>query len=435
MEDQGLKGLRRVNSIIIIALFLCGPLFAQNKIPPVEKQAQEIVKYFANTAGCEKIFTQDFLAEVPKEKITGIFKYYFGLCGGVVKIVPVKTNNEFSAQYEFYFEKNYTVNVTIEVETKEPYLVRGLFFGNPVTLVLNFDELIKELKKLPGETSFFAAKLSGGKVIPVAEYNPGAYLGIGSSFKLYILSELLRTVNNGDRKWSDVVTLREESVSMPSGFLHTWHTGTYMTLESLASLMISISDNTATDNLLYIAGRENVEKMLSVTGHSKPELNIPFLATMEMFKLKGGPDKELATKYLASADRKKFVNEELPKIKKEDVSTWSAPLLIDKIEWFASAKDLCNVMNWLRANSENEKGNRVRNILSINPGLSVSKVKWNYIGYKGGSEPGVMSMTYLLCSSKGEWFALSCGWNNTKAPVHEGKFAGLVGSAIHLLEN
>jgi beta-lactamase class A len=207
-----------------------------------------------------------------------------------------------------------------------------------------------------------------------------------------------------------------------------------MTLETLASLMISISDNTATDNLLKIAGKENVQKMLAAAGHSKPEVNIPFLSTVEMFKLKGSPDKGIIQNYLSSTDKNKFLNEDLLKIRKEDFSTWSEPAYIDKVEWFASVKDLCTVMNWIRINSENEKSKRTRNILSINPGLGVSKEKWSYTGYKGGSEPGVMNMTYLLCSAKGEWFVLSCTWNNTKAPVDEAKFSGLVGRAIQLLE-
>ncbi len=420
--------------IFLFLLLFVSIVYSQDKISPVEKQARELMKYFANPAGAEKLFTKDFLKQVPPDRMAGILKYYYSACGAPVKIEPVKITSGFSAKYDYFFEKNSTVAVTINVEQKEPYLISGLFFGNPVIFAADFNEFIEQLKKLPGETSLLAAKLDKDKLVTVAEHNPDKHLAIGSSFKLYILSELLRTINLGQRKWSDVIKLNEECRSLPSGFLHDWHTGTYMTLESLASLMISISDNTATDNLLRTAGRENVEKIQKTAGHSNPQLNIPFLATMDMFKLKGGPDKGTIEKYLASSDRKKFLKEELAKIKRDDFVMWDAPFYIDKVEWFASARDLCNVMNWIKKNSDKEKDSRTRNILSINPGTTISKDKWKYIGYKGGSEPGVMNMTYLLQSAAGDWYVLSCGWNNPKASLDEAKFAGMVSRAIQLLE-
>ena len=428
-----MKSLIKTALLIFCIIGFYKTTSAQEKIIPAEKQAREIMNLFQDQAGLEKLFSQSFLKEVPAEKLKSTFKYYYSLCGACTKITTTKVNNDYSAKYDFVFEKNSTVVVNIIVDSKEPYLITGLYFSNPFIYAATFDDLIKELKKLPGKTSLYAAKLSDDKITSIAEYNSDSYFAIGSSFKLYILSELLREINSVERKWSDVVPLSEESVSMPSGFLHTWHTGTYMTLESLASLMISISDNTATDNLLALAGKENVEKMLSVTGHSKPQLNIPFLSTVEMFKLKGEPGKKAILNYLSSDNKRKFLAEELPKIKRENISTWSTPYYIDKVEWFASTKDLCNVMNWIRINSANE--NRTRNILSINPGLDISKEKWKYIGYKGGSEPGVMNMTYLLCSSKGEWFSVSCSWNNPSAAIDETKFTGFAGRAIKLLEN
>jgi hypothetical protein len=91
-------------------------------------------------------------------------------------------------------------------------------------------------------------------------------------------------------------------------------------------------------------------------------------------------------------------------------------------------------MNWLRLNTERESGDEVRRILSINRGLTISKDKWKYVGFKGGSEAGVMNMTYLLQSADGEWYALSAGWNDTHAPVDEVKLEGLVGRAIELIK-
>ncbi len=34
--------------------------------------------------------------------------------------------------------------------------------------------------------------------------------------------------------------------------------------------------------------------------------------------------------------------------------------------------------------------------LAVNPGMPVDKARWPYVGFKGGSEPGVLQLTWLL---------------------------------------
>ena len=73
-------------------------------------------------------------------------------------------------------------------------------------------------------------------------------------------------------------------------------------------------------------------------------------------------------------------------------------------------------------------------MLTINKALPGGEGdEWGYVGYKGGSETGVMNMTYLLQSKKGDWYVVSGGWNNDQAAVNEGQFAGLMQKAVSLL--
>lgn len=426
---------KRRNSFIIIFIFLSNLAFPQDKITPVAKQAGELAKLFADQAGLEKLFDKSLLDKVPAAKLAGVIKNVFTSNGGFSRMKLTKGDNDFFAKYDFFFDKGFSIPVTIGVEQKEPYLISTLFFGPPVLTFSNFIEVNTTISKLPGEASCVVNILARNGWGLIAGLYPDKQLAIGSSFKLYILSELLRTVNNGERNWKDHTELRKEAVSLPSGILHMKPVGTKITVDSLASLMISISDNTATDNLLYLLGRENVEKIMPVAGHSKPELNTPFLATNEMFKLKGESTKKVITDYLSSVDKRKFLQNELSRIKREDFTMWKDPYFIDKVEWFASVNDLCKVMEWIKANSENEKGKHVLDILAINSGISFSKEKWSYVGYKGGSEPGVMNMTYLLCTAKGRWYTMSFTWNNKNAPINANYFLSIVGGAIKILEN
>lgn len=428
--------VKKIIASMILCLFLVCLVMAQNKTP-LEKRVDDVVNLFSNSpAKYEEVFDKTFLSKVPSNKLTELFTSLFNEFGRCIKTNRLASDQAGVDKFELIFEKGFSIPINIVVDTNEPYYITGLFLGNPSKLTSNFNELLDTLKKFPGETSFTAAKIKDGKLETLATHNADSPLAIGSSFKLYVLSELVRSIKAGEHKWTDVIELEASSMSLPSGITHKWPIGSPITLHTLASLMISISDNTATDHLIQFLGREKIEKVLTLTGNAKTERNMPFLKTNELFKLKLEPSGKLVEVYLAkdTNSRREMLNNEISKIDKQTLKTFSKPLYIDKIEWFASANDMCRVMNWLREQTEIGVNKPAREILSINRGLAISEKDWPYVGFKGGSEPGVLNLTYLLQSQKGEWYFLSIGWNNTNSPVEENKLIGVVQSAIELLK-
>jgi beta-lactamase class A len=190
--------------------------------------------------------------------------------------------------------------------------------------------------------------------------------------------------------------------------------------------MISVSDNSATDTLLHKLGREAVERRLASIGHSNPDKTLPFLSTVEAFALKANPalrDRFLKSSEAAQRDliEKEAKSLTLDKIDNEQLS--KGPASIDSIEWFASPYDLLWLLNHIRA----QKNDDMLSIMAINPGLSPNgAAKWRYVGYKGGSETGVISMSYLLQSKSGKWIVVSGSWNDVAKPVDDNKFAALM---------
>jgi len=108
------------------------------------------------------------------------------------------------------------------------------------------------------------------------------------------------------------------------------------------------------------------------------------------------------------------------------ITAHPVPAAIDRLEWYASATDICQALDWFRGHGDSE----VRGILAINPGPSLDAQRWAYIGYKGGSEPGVISLNFLLQSRQGDWYEVSAIWNNPAAPVQEMQWELLVSSLI-----
>ena len=436
--------MKKILSFIAILAMNSSFSFAQtekSQTPP-ERRAAEVCAQFRQSPGdFDKLFAPDFLAKIPAAQLTGIFTQYFSQLGRCVATKASKAQGENAAEFEFTFEKGFRVPVNISVNASAPNLIDGLWFGNPTSLSSSLSDLANELKTLPGETSILVVRLNDDRMTPLVALNADREMAIGSAFKLYILSELAREVNANERKLSDVVVLDESAVSLPSGTLQTWPRGSPVTLHTLAAFMISISDNTAADHLLKILGRERVESALTETKHAKPEMDKPFLSTLEMFKLKGEPTHKAAEQYL-SLDvngRRKFLAEQIAAVKRDDAKPYpdGKPAYIDRIEWFASASDQCRVMNWLRQKTEaGMPAAPLRDVLTINTGngLNVSRERWSFIGYKGGSEPGVLNLTYLLRSTSGQWYAMSITWNNAEAPLEASKILPIVQRALQIIE-
>ena len=81
-----------------------------------------------------------------------------------------------------------------------------------------------------------------------------------SVFKIFVLCELFRREKEGTFSFSDRHTLLNCEKSIGSGILEKAEEGTVYSMMDYAMLMMSISDNTASDYLFGVAGRENIRQ-------------------------------------------------------------------------------------------------------------------------------------------------------------------------------
>jgi beta-lactamase class A len=401
----------------------------------LQAAAEAVAKYFrADPSGIDQLFAPEFLAQVPAARLEAAMKQIYSQLGRCTDVKLEKQVSPTTGQFQFVFEKGFTAPVNLVINDNAAHSIIGFQVGAPVSSSETLSSVIDKMKALPGQVSFLAQRLDANGPVGLAEWQPAQALGIGSAFKLYILGALAQQISAGRRHWNDVIQL--ETQSLPSGILQKWPLGTPLTVQSVASLMISISDNTAADALLKSIGREQVEAMLPVMGHSQPALDQPFLSTMDMFQLKWGIPADQLQQYIAAdtAARRAFLQTIKPPASTEPLiaaASTTTPKVIDKVEWFASATDLCHAMAWFR--TDDNARNTARQVLAINPGLPLSSTRWAYIGFKGGSEPGVISLNFLLRSQSGQWYAVGAVWNNSKAAVSETEWVSLVRRAIDLL--
>lgn len=266
----------------------------------------------------------------------------------------------------------------------------------------SIDEARKALQeRSPGSGFLFADESCS----PIEGDNYGSAMPIGSMFKLYVLGALVTGVEKGNLSWDDELTLTEELKSLPSGKLQDEPVGTKLTVAEAAKLMISISDNTATDMLIKHVGREAVEAEVEAMGHESPEMLRPFLTTREAFQM-ALSDPELRKKWAdtsgdptnphpeTSAEQRAIVDSLPGWDLTFDETLAQDPFWDESLDWFASATDLCHAHKHLQERAKTEAGAPVRDILSENPGVQLPDA--DFVGFKGGSAPGEIGLSYWV---------------------------------------
>ncbi len=411
-------------------LSLAGPAAAQGASPALQSRAAELVVLLRGE-GDLAMFAPAFLAQIPPAQVRAISRQFTTQYGAVRSLAGIDAHNRQAGTIHIAYERA-TAHFNLVVEPNPPHRITGLQFTGADMRGDSMAAVLAEIRALPGATGVAVARLGDGAPQIVAGNEPERALAIGSTFKLFILAELSRQVQAGERRWSDVVTLDRRSSG--SGTLQGWPLGSPVTLHTLAALMISISDNSATDMLLHTLGRENVEQMMERIGIAAAARNRPLLSTLELGLIKTGPDAAAtAWRNADETERRRLLATDYAArgASRLDIARFTGnPLHIDSIEWFASATDLARTMDWLRRNGDET----ARAIIAINPALPQQlRSAFPYVGYKGGSEPGVISMTWLIRDSAGGWHVVTGSWNNPQAPVDEPRFAGLLTRIVQQL--
>lgn len=375
----------------------------------------------------DSLFTAPFLQAVPAQRLLPVLKSTFVQNGSYVSHLITESKGKFAADAMLLLSKGYRLPVSISLEPHPPHRVAGLFFRIAEKDVTTVQQVTSALGKLDGTVSACIMDLEKGTVIFEQASDRG--LAIGSAFKLYLLAALANDVENDLRTWADVANLDSSNFSYPSGMLQTWPHGSPLTLHSLASKMISISDNTATDLLIDVVGRGRVESLLPTLGNSHATRNIPFLKTREALSMKFTNHGQSLMRYVQlEVDEKRSFLTEIGRPADTDFTLSEEPVGIEDVEWFASTRSLCTLIGKLHTSSENKV---IKDILSINPGLSLRRDRWMYVGYKGGSEPGVLNLTFLLRHVSGNWYAAAFTWNNPRQKLDESALMALVSGYLN----
>ncbi len=348
-------------------------------------------------------FSQAFLAQVPASKVDEIIISLGSVLG------PYQSVEFTPSKFIAHFAKGSDdVLIHLDAENK----IDGLLFRPPSLKAASLDEGLGRLKSSHGTLSYVILEEGRSDRAALLASEP---LAVGSAFKLAVMNALQDEVAKGRLHWTDVVSLKREWKSLPSGVLQDWPDGTPVTLATLAIEMMAVSDNTAADALIRVVGPEALKPYAGG--------NTPFLTTREVFTLKSTLGAALRADYLraATAEGRERVLEAA-----DGLPLPGADLLLVHpdlgVEWRYSVRDLCALMAKVSGSAD----------LAINPGVA-DPAAFQNVAFKGGSDLGVINLTTAVTTRRGARLCFSATLNDPDQKVDEAGFEAAYGGVMRLL--
>ena len=336
------------------------------------------------------------------------------------------------------------IELTVRGDSKIDGLLLSPFSDAPPPAApSSWADLDTRIRKSAPTVRFVAARIdSKGACVLVHGVAADATGPLGSAFKLYVLASVADAVSRNELRWDSTIAIRDNWKSLPSGELQDKPVGMKLSVAAIADKMISISDNTAADHLLRSVGRSRVEDTMKATGIADPSKNQPFLTTRDLFVLKATDYPTTARHYLALDERgrRALVDGVMASASLSSAKDWSTPRDVGTLEWFASPMDICRVFAYLGAKTEPSSVRAIDHALTINDGgLKLDRASWPTVWFKGGSEPGVLTLAFLAKSMNGERFVVVSMVSNSTTTFDEtataSELEALTKGAFGLIKN
>jgi beta-lactamase class A len=122
------------------------------------------------------------------------------------------------------------------------------------------DQLFEITKDFSGTVGLYAVRLEDGFSV---SHNAKEIFPAASVIKLHLLIAALQRVQNGQLELSTRIALSDSEIVLGSGLLQKLEVGALLTVQDYLTLMIIVSDNTATNMVMdMLGGRESINTQL-----------------------------------------------------------------------------------------------------------------------------------------------------------------------------
>ena len=241
---------------------------------------------------------------------------------------------------------------------------------------------------------------AAGRCRALEEREPHTPRALGSVFKTWVLGATAADVADGIYGRDDPIELIAEERAA-GGIINNQPLGTLFTIQDMATLMMGVSDNTATDHLHELAGRDLVGGMVDQYGVADPDRLQPFLNISEQFHVFTRFDLPTALSYVEGTEafQQTFLASSLiPEGPSFPVNyPFFHSSLLTTGTWQASPTDICRTLAGLRATpTDGGAFELVDQAMSAGVAQPDIRNAWDRAWFKGGSLASSAFGTHVL---------------------------------------
>jgi len=277
-------------------------------------------------------------------------------------------------------------------------------FTFPQDSNLSYGEVRNKFKKMAQNTSMLVANIDSNRCEPVFKHRAKAVMPTASIFKIWVLAALAKAIEDGDIDINSTVKLVESELVFAGATINNVPLGTNIPLVDMSALMMGRSDNTATDHIHELVGRDKIEKITKAFNKNRAHGLTPFLSLNEQFQVLAGLSPQQAQDYADGNDKaqRSILNSLIVPLGPVTAFTYNNEDILRTSSWRASTLDVCNGIAGLRQfDNRSEAFSIIDTSFGAEVVLPTLRRNWDRAWFKGGGLANaqgnyVSTMSWLL---------------------------------------
>ncbi len=280
---------------------------------------------------------------------------------------------------------------------------------------------------------------ANGQCTALAARNATTPRSTASIFKTWVVAGVGRAIADGSVASADGVPLVASELAQ-GGVINSEPLGTVFSVRDLAILMLGISDNTATDLLHQLVGRELIAPIVQSTV-ANPDLMLPLLGISEQFHLYRSFPLAESMSYVngTQAFKNQFLQERIVPLGPNNGGPYFHTPLLTSGSWRASPTDICQAFAWLRRLPQGSEA-----ILTVDAAFGAQaaqpdvRSRWDRVWYKGGSLASgagfhVLTHAWMLENAGEDPYVVIAMSNNDAGGINEFFVQSITGRMLELV--
>ena len=258
----------------------------------------------------------------------------------------------------------------------------------PVDTTLTLTQAADKFATLSTAPALLVGRIAAnGACTSIESRNAATARATASVFKTWVLGGTARAVADGSLSAADPVPLIASEFAQ-GGTINNEPLNTPFPVRDLATLMMGISDNTATDLLHERVGRTLIDQVIGEYGVAQPDLLRPLLGISEQFHVFRSFDLATANSYVNGTEmfQQQFLTNQIVPLGPNNGGPFFHTSLLTDGTWRASPLDVCAAFSALRrVSGGSEAFKMIDRAMSAGAAQPNVRSAWDRVWYKGGS--------------------------------------------------